>query len=278
MIVNKYKILLNNTDKQIDIPIKMDFDFYDQDNDIDIFQEKTELEIIGKPIDFESRRFSHSGYTTGNSTTLLTDINYKFYFFNSATAISAATSANWDSNYLTTGLFSERNLYYFEDPFNKSFFKIDFYDSPNDTNQTIYLTVILPVQQGVKLRYPTVPTISPFIYDVDLSQPIFKLDSIGANKEGFYIYWINNTRFINVTTFYMSAKFFNGRTGKFERMMNRNQASLGGTRFNFNPETHFYNKVVINYNTSVYSVFDPFTGNRIGTVSQPINWYQYVSP
>jgi hypothetical protein len=40
MIVNKYKILRSNLDKQIDIPIEIKWDLYGQDDDLDKFQEQ----------------------------------------------------------------------------------------------------------------------------------------------------------------------------------------------------------------------------------------------
>lgn len=259
----------------------MEFDYYGQDDDIDIFQNKTEEEIVGKPIDFESKRFAHSAYTNTITGPLITEINYNFFFFDYSLNINNSTSTNWVSSFRDSVIsgpnrFTDRNLYFFEKPFTKSFFKLDLYDSPNDTEQTIYLTLIIPVQQGKKTSV-TNNTISNYLTSVDLTEPKFTLDCIGANKEGFYIYWINNTRFVNVTQFYMSAKFFNGNNGKFYRLMNRSQGSMG-SKYTFDPEKYFYQKVILNYNTGLYSIFDIQTNVRIGSSSNPINWYEYVSP
>jgi hypothetical protein len=275
--VNKFKILLNNqNNKQINIPIKMEYDSYGQDDDITVFQEKTEQEIVGKPIDFEIKRFAHSAYTVNLSAVQTTEINYNFYFFDRLTNITTSTIANWKTSYRDTGLFTDRNLYYFEKPFTKSFYKLDLYDSPNDTNQTIYLTLIIPIQQGKKVPI-TNNTITPYLNTIDLTVPQFTLDCVGNNKESFYIYWINNQRFVNVTNFYMSAKFFNGKTGRFTRMINRSQGSMG-SKFTFKPENYFYQKVYLNYTTGLYSIYDSLSNTRIGTPSNPINWYEYVSP
>ena len=75
----------------------------------------------------------------------------------------------------------------------------------------------------------------------------------------------------------MSAKFFNGKTGRFTRMINRSQGSMG-SKFNFKPENYFYQKVYLNYTTGLYSIYDSLSNIRIGTPSNPINWYEYVSP
>ena len=279
--MNKFKIKLSSSDQNVNIPLKMEFDYYGQDNDIDIFQNKTEEEIVGKPIDFESKRFAHSAYTNTIAGPLITEINYNFFFFDYTVNVSAALTTNWVTSFRFTNAsrpnqFSDRNLYYFEKPFTKSFFKLDFYDSPNDTNQTIYLTVIIPVQQGKKSPVSN-NTVSNYITSMDLTEPKFTLDCVGQNKEGFYIYWINNTRFVNVTNFYMSAKFFNGNDGKFYRLINQDQGSMSSL-YSFDPEKYFYQKVELNYKNGVYSVFDIRTNNRIGSVTNPINWYEYVSP
>lgn len=254
----------------------MEYDSYGQDDDITVFQEKTEQEIVGKPIDFEIKRFAHSAYTVNLSAVQTTEINYNFYFFDRLSNINNATIANWKTSYRDTGLFTDRNLYYFEKPFTKSFYKLDLYDSPNDTNQTIYLTLIIPIQQGKKVPI-TNNTITPYLNTIDLTVPQFTLDCVGNNKESFYIYWINNQRFVNVTNFYMSAKFFNGKTGRFTRMINRSQGSMG-SKFTFKPENYFYQKVYLNYTTGLYSIYDSLSNTRIGTPSNPINWYEYVSP
>ena len=257
----------------------MEFDNYGQDDDITVFQNKTEEEIVGKPTDFESTRFAHSAYTTGITSQIITEINYNFYFFDRTTNVNNSTSANWKDDYRISGgagLFTDRNLYYFENPFTKSFYKLDLYDSPNDTNQTIYLTLIIPVQQGKKVSISN-NTITLYLNSIDVTTPRFTLDCIGNNKESFYIYWINNQRFVNVTNFYMSCKFFNGGTGKFTRMMNRSQGSMG-SKFTFKPEDYFYQKVYLNYKTGLYSIYDSQSNIRIGSSVNPINWYEYVSP
>ena len=66
MIVSKYKILLNSTnaeqprsDKYLTIPVELKWDLLGQDDAIDEYQRQMVKEIIGKPIDYESSRFSN---------------------------------------------------------------------------------------------------------------------------------------------------------------------------------------------------------------------------
>ncbi len=81
----------------------------------------------------------------------------------------------------------------------------------------------------------------------------------------------------DIDTFYMSIKFFNGRTGEFVRMMKKGQFTLSGSYTDFNPEVYFYDKVVLDHKNQVYSVLDVTTNARIDTTS-PIKWYEYVNP
>ena len=57
-------------------------------------------------------------------------------------------------------------------------------------------------------------------------------------------------------------------------MTNTPQSSITSP-FTFNPEDYFYYKVILNYNTKTYQVFD--NSGRIGTTSS-IKWYEYVNP
>jgi hypothetical protein len=62
--------------------------------------------------------------------------------------ITANTIGNWSNTYLNEG-FSVQDVYYFSKPFTKSFFKLDFYDTPDELTQQLYLSIILPIQQGL---------------------------------------------------------------------------------------------------------------------------------
>lgn len=256
----------------MNLPIQMDFDFLGQDDDIDVYQEKTKNEIIGKPIDFEVNRFSHSAYTYNGL--LESFINYQFYFFNDTGIISNVN--DWYNSYISSNKFTDRNLYYYENPFKRSFFKLDFYNSPIEREQTNYLTVIIPTQQGQQEIIPGNTSFSPFIQNISVNKPDFKLDVIGADKEGYYLYWLKKPQYTNINTFYMSAKFFNAQIGQFITMMTECQGSFVGGYYRFDPTKFFYRKVVLDYVNYTYSLFDS-ANNRIGA-GTPIKWYEYVNP
>jgi hypothetical protein len=104
------------------------------------------------------------------------------------------------------------------------------------------------------------------------------LDYIGADKEGFFVYWLRNRDFIDISTFYVTAKFFDGRQGFFKQMTNTRQDLITPNKFNFNNADYFYYKVNLNYSNKTYEVFSTSTNSRVGDSNTPIIWYEYVNP
>ncbi len=249
----------------------MNWDFYGRTDSIELYEDEVLRDIIGVAEDFEVDRFAHLDYGVNQST----KINYDFYFYNSSSPVSASTSAtDWVNSYLfpnpTPSGFSSTQVYYYEKPFTKSFFKLDFYDTPDSQNQTNYFTIIIPVQQG----QTELKSVSSLIPPVPIRKPSYFLDFVG-DKEGFFIYWLKNQNYLNLTTFYMTAKFFDGRFGVFVKMMNEPQSSLPN-KFLFDTTRYFYYKVDLDYTNKTYQVLD-YLGNRVGN-GTPIKWYEYINP
>jgi hypothetical protein len=275
MNVSKYKMVLNpnnlqtNGDKYLDIPIELKWSELGQDDSIDEIQERTVEEVIGKPTDFDCARFGNKTYPF----TTKSDINYVFNFFDSING-SLSNPASWINSYEQQG-FDINETYFITNSFAKSFFKLDLYDTDDARTQINYLTLIISTNQSTKIE-----VVKPFLPETKpIKIPKFTLDYIG-NKESFFIYWLKNTNYLNLTTFYMSAKFFNAKTGEFVRMMNRPQSSIS-TLYNFNQSDYFYYKVKLSYSDYTYEIFDYTSQNneiRKGSSTAPINWYQYVNP
>ena len=265
--MNKYRFPIPENDGYINIPIEIKWDFMGKDDSIEIYEKSVIEEIIGTPRDFEILRFSHEEFAN-----MRTDVNYEFNFFDNtqATGVNVlnAGPTSWAPTYLNEGFNSEQ-IYYYDTPFSKSFFKLDFYDTNEVATQVIYFTIIIPVQQGFTEKV----SISPYIPDVDIRTPVFKLDYVG-DKEGFFMYWIRKKETIDIKTFYMSAKFFNARVGGFMRMMNTPQSSLT-SKFLFDTNKYFYYRVELDYNKYTYSVYD-INNQRVGT-SSAIKWYEYIN-
>ena len=279
---NSYKFTLpKGNDKYINIPIEIKWDFIGQDDAIEEYQQQVVEEIIGFPGDFEVSRFAHASYDNETKT----DIKYDFHFFadnngnvpnNPSSLVLSSTINNWLTSYVPEG-FLTTEIYYFVKPFTKSFFKLDFYDTTDTISQTNHFTIIIPVQQGITVS----GTVSSLLPQVQIKTPSFKLDYVG-DKEGFFYYWLRDKEFYNgLNTFYMSAKFFDARLGVFVKMTNTPQATITD-KFTFNPSDYFYYKVVLDYPTNTYKVFDNNVNSgtynsRVGT-SSSIKWYEYINP
>ncbi len=275
---NRYYITLPVTNQEINIPIEITEDFLGRTDSIELYEQEVLDEVIGIATDFEIGRYSHNEYLANHQNSVPeTSINYEFFFYNSGgTSVSASTPANvglWVTSYEAEG-FTPRELYYFANSFSNSFFKLDFYDSPDEKNQTNYFTIIIPTQQGFTTGSTVAPPFSP---PVNIKIPKFKLDFVG-DKEGFFIYWLDLPQFLTLNTFYMSAKFFDAKIGVFVRMMNEPQCNLPN-KFQFDSDIYFYNKVILSYEDKTYQIFDGRNNNiRVGTKYNPMKWYEYVNP
>jgi hypothetical protein len=294
---NKFLGIVKTEDGFLNIPLEIDFDFEGWSQSIELYESNVIEQIINPPQDFESTKFAHAewnyvatGFTLNfvggipmvtltTTTTKVTNINYEFNLFDYLSTISGATLSNWAVDYENAS-FTDSEIYYFANSFKGSFFKLDFYDTNESESQKILLTIILPTQQGLK-ESGTIGSVNAPI-NVMVKKPKFKLDYTGADKEGFFIYFLKDKSYLNLDEFYVSAKFFNAKKGQFVRLMNVPQSNfVGASRFNVDKQKTFYYKYKLNYQTFEYEVFyEAQVGNitRVGTINSPIKWYEYVNP
>lgn len=267
MIVNNINITTPiTTGKTINFLLEMDFDFNGRTDSIELYEHDVIKDYVGVPNDYEISRYSHAPYGNNN----LTQLNYDFYFYSgNPLNVTASSINNWVCSYIPEG-FTSIEIYYFSKPFTNSFFKLDFYDSNNTETQRNYFTIIIPTQQGLT----DTASISTLLSNIKIKKPSFILDFIG-DKEGFFIYWLQEPQFLNIDTFYVSAKFFDAKQGVFVRMLNTPQSNIGNT-FIFNNSDYYYYKVILNYSDKTYMIYDN-QDNRIGN-GTPINWYEYINP
>lgn len=272
--VIRQDIVPNN--KQINIPVQLTWDYLGMDMSIDEYETQVITEVIGVGRDFEVSRFSHAPAT---GTTDNTQANYEFYFYSGG---SIDDITNWRINYISEG-FTPQEIYYYANDFSNSFFKLDLYDTPDEKRQKNYITIIIPTQQGLKMDTQMQRT------TVSIKKPQFVLDFIG-DKEGFFIYWLKGRTFLDIDTFYMTAKFYNAKTGQFTKMMtghglNPNDLtngpqpylpSIGQGKYNFDNTQYFYYTVKLDYPSQTYQIFNTHN-QRLGT-NIPIKWYEYVNP
>lgn len=264
MSVNKVAIrLFGPLDKQLNVPINLNWDYLGISESIDEYEAEIVTEVLGLGYDFEVDRFSNAPFSGASQETV---IKYQFYFYSGG---SLDSSANWKLDYRGEG-FSTGDIFYYNNNFSNSFFKLDLYDNVDEKKQKLLITIIIPTQQGSKIDAYLQRTL------VKINIPDFNLDFVG-DIEGFFIYWLKSKKFLDINTFYMSAKFYNAETGQFTRMMTIPQSDIFGDKFVFDSQLYFYVRVDLDYPTRTYQIFNNVTGERIGTPN-PIKWYEYVNP
>jgi len=277
---NYYRFSKTSKDTTLDIPVEITFDMEGRNDGILQFETDVLQDLINGIDDFETTSFANKEYI---QTPNVTNINYEFYFLNPTVSVSTATANNWAVDY-TNATFTDSELYYFANSFKGSFFKLDFYDTKTNENQKAYFSVILPTQQG----QTKVGFLGPLNNQtqVNVKKPKFKLDYTGADKEGFFIYWLKERDFINITEFYMTAKFFNAKTGQFVRFMNAPQSTFSlPNKFNFNKSQYFYYKLELDFTNFEYQVYKEIPQQnqapilqRVGDSVNVIKWYEYGNP
>jgi len=248
MIVNNYKILKSNTNKNLIIPISTNWDFLDREDSLNIYEESIITEIIGTPENYETTRFSYNN-----------EFRYIFYFKNSA-------DTEWVNSYVESGRFTEISVLNQSNAFKKSFFKIDFYDSKNTRRRKNYLTIIL------NKRNNTTVIDSPYNQgDTNLIIPTYTLNPL-SNPEGFYLYWFQNPNILNIDKLYMTVKFFDGSNGTFTTFTTKKQTD-STTPYRLTTD-YFMREVNFNYDNKTYTIQNLETQLPLSS----LGWYEYKNP
>jgi len=273
--VNNYRFRLEQQDKGIEIPITVSWDVNGINESIDLYEDEVIRQVINPIDNFETTRYSHNPWNESITNKTQTSTNYEFYFYSATTnadIVNETTNVNWVTDYRANNI-STIDILFQKEVFKKSFFKLDFYDTKNTSNQQIYLTIIIPTRQGKTMIVPY------GVSNVEIKKPVYELDFLG-DKEGYFIYWLKDTQFVNLSTLYMSAKFYDANIGQFKRMMTEPQGSMSN-KFNFNNEDYFYYTLNLNYDNYTYEVYltnPTVIDKRVGTKDNPIKWFEYVNP
>jgi hypothetical protein len=214
MDVNKIKILQSIGNKEIVVPLSVDWDFSNRENDLIREQNNIVDNVINKPTNYELQRFSYKPDING-----LTKLIYNFFFKSNLNAIPT-------KSYLTK--FTNEEIFFRSNPFKKSFFKLDLYDKLDPTSQKIYLSIVLTADRGKPL-VKTCTSYYIFPQDItDLNSTIQYTDCCGISVTQNFVTGIN----------FCAA---NGNTGIFTN------GSGVTIEFNFteNPTTSYTNFIVI---------------------------------
>ena len=302
MTVNRIQIKASLSDDRVVIPIGQTFDEAGREQLIETYEQTELQDNINEIIDYETTSYSHTGILPVlNPLTHDYNTYYEFWFFNSGGTYSAPATYEPQS-------FSNSDLSKQIKGFTNSFYKFDYYDSPYRKQQKLMFSIIVTANQSKKVNKP-IPN-NEYEYVVQIAQgvitpnwdiyvPEMSLGPIndGENlySEGYFIQWLKNRQNVQTDTFYMSCKFFNAKTGKIVRMLNRNpidpNTGMPYTVYEY-PDWFYYEvKLKIN-NTSTENPKFGYTirecnsltlstgipGQQAGTLGNPINFFEYVNP
>ena len=142
--MNKYKILNTNKNFQLQVSIPTTWDFANRGDLIDDYESIVAKEMVGVPQNFEMARFSRKPIYDSNNE-LITSVTYKFYFadYTQNTTTPLVLNPTWYNSYELGNTFTPEELKTNAKPVQKSFFKVDLYDSKDGRTQKNYLTLIL---------------------------------------------------------------------------------------------------------------------------------------
>lgn len=268
------EILQNNKNKNIILDINLDYktDLGKEDS-LELFEEETVQKIINPIENYETSRFMHESYPgiTEIESDLISDIWFQLYFYNDLNPKSHIGGLD----YSLVGITHNENGKMLKQSV-KSFFKLEFYKTPNNdlpthSNRKLVFSRNLSLPSGERFLYT--PT-NIFIY-----VPVFVGTSF-KNRENMYIFWFQDDTVLNETiltgsTFYMTARFFNGDEGTIINFGNKSK-SVDSPIIE---HEDLYFLIEINKDNYTYQVFEfnGIKGNRIGMSGNPIKFYEIAS-
>jgi len=292
MSVNRIQIKASLGDKKITIPIGQSFDEVGREQLISVYEEVEQQDHINMPQDYETTQYAHDNPDD--------DYNmfYEFRFIDPTTGF-------YVTDYKAQG-FSNRELAKNKKSFSNSFFKLDFFDSPNRNEQKIVFTMIVPANNSIKDYEVPVSAVddpteyytqtaagatAPFVYYSEgVYEPIVQLGPGRGKNEGYYIQWLKERELMDINTFYVACKFFNAKTGKIVRMVNKPIPNV--TEGIYDYLDWFYYQLTLDVRTDntipkynyVFRQFNRFlyqnnmTGGQKGTSISKLTFYEYINP
>ena len=268
--MNKFRFNINSEDRFINIPIQINTDLLGKEDLIEKYEDDVVEKVINPIEDFEITRYNHNKwYNIDNEEKY--SIEYKFNFFDRSTDIESTTPANinlWVNDYnfsdnpLYSGIdFSDGEIYYNVNSFKRSFFKIDFYDTLNSETQQIYLTIILPTEQGKTRLSRLEPTPTPSI-SVGGNSPLFN----HSTQTGYLCSFSDCDEYSFPGEVYMDSELYNDW---YFNLQNQNfSKNLYGTCYNLN---------YVSNNPQTIS-FGPFNSETFIENQTDLNPYQCDCP
>ena len=241
--------------KSINLPVQLEnrFDITGNEMEIQKFSDDTLQQIINPVKDYEVAKFIHDYDSSGNNDLIM--------------AMNFLDGETWHGEYIPQG-FEAGELISLSNAVKNSFFKLDFFDSPNRETQKLQFTKIIPMYLSNEVMLDT-PVDGRNGYIV----PDFYSNAIKNNEiSDLFIFKSEKTK--NIDEFYMGCRFFNAKNGDIVRMTNDAILDSG-----INPSKDYYYKVVIDRDYRTYQIFDYIdgvVGSITGTEDNPLMFYQML--
>lgn len=221
------------------------------------FQESEDkiLREIINPIDnYETVRYIHEPYVSVSGLSQ-TDIWFYFYF------VDASNTYAKGLDYDLVGLSPKENAMMLKHTV-KSFFKLEFFSTPNRRDQKLLFSKSLSLPLGQKVF---LTDLSDYIY-----VPVFFGNNY-KNSENMYFFWFQDETVYSGDTFYMSARFFNAEDGTVIPFANKD---LGANAL-IDQKDLFY-EINIDRTNFSYTVnqYNGSSGSRKGYRETPITFYE----
>lgn len=226
MDVNKYRILNSNQDIQLQMSIPTTWDFLNRGDLIDQYETIVAEEMVGEPQNFEMARFSRKRVSTSGG--YITSVTHKFFFadYSQNPTFPLNLTSTWENSYILGNRFTAEELYKNLKPVQKSFFKLDLYDTTDAKKQKNYLTIILNTPQGLPEQIVTTETETTYqckkynLISKDIKTIRFRnccgtVESIENNTQGGFqaTFCIQNGEDINVILYNNANYIIDTTTG-----------------------------------------------------------------
>tara|TARA_R110002051_G_scaffold310149_2_gene383110 strand:- start:281 stop:1234 length:954 start_codon:yes stop_codon:yes gene_type:complete len=316
--VNKYTFKLDGKELNVSLGFGTTIDEAGREDLIKTYEDDIVRKIINPTKDYEITRYRHAPLEDGSDNS--PDIYYEFNFYDGSLGGCACWATNATSltppnnpppyGYNFQGYTNEEIASNTSD-LNKSFFKLDFYDKVDRTQQKFYMSSLFSPIRGNRVPlwsvdldcdFGTMPnawtaldmytpddpitTTSPngtviTVYDTtrDVLMPTYHLD-MDKKSAGYFFYWLKNDDVVKINEFFITAKFFNARDGVITRFLNQLPPTTPANNMNsFDPTAFLYYRVQLNKTNYTYKILDMFSGIRVGTSpASPIEYWEYINP
>jgi hypothetical protein len=218
--------------------------------------EEVKIQDAVNPInDYETTRYYHSSTLNQGNTF------YNFEFWNE-------DNSQYENSFNPLG-YLDKELAKDKKSFIKSFFKLDFYDTPIRKEQKLMFSMIMPANNCRKELMVDVSEVEdPIEYYTQKSKgipypkyniytPQVQVGPFSGKNENYYIHWLKDRELYTGETFYMACNFFNAQTGKSTRMVNRD-FQAGGIQPEglYDPIEWYYYQVILSiekYQSPIYT-------------------------